>query len=248
MVVKAYKTHRIEAGENLFGILDRYLPKLSEKNVVVITSKIISLYQKRVVKNDGKVTKIELSQKEADLFLPDKYVKYGVKLTITNNTLIASAGIDESNAHGYFVFWPKDPMGEARKIWKYLRSKHSINELGIVISDSHGMILRRGLTGFGLSWCGFEPLRDYIGKPDIFGKIMNVSKSNLVDGLAESAVLEMGEGSEQTPIAVIRDVKFVKFVNRPPLKKEINEMILTPENDIYSSLLTSVKWEKGDQK
>lgn len=245
MIIKAYRTHKIEVGENLLDILDKYLPKLSERDVVVITSKIISLTQKRVVKNDGKVSKLELAQKEADLYLPDKYIKYGVKLTITNNTLIASAGIDESNAHGYFVLWPKNPIKEAEKIWRHLRSKHKINELGIVISDSHGMILRRGLTGFGLSWCGFEPLKDYVGKPDIFGKIMNVSKTNLVDSLASSAVLQMGEGNEQTPLAVVTGAPFIKFLNREPSKLEIEEMTLTPENDIYSALLTSVKWKRG---
>ncbi len=245
MVVKAYKTHKIEAGENLFEILDKYLPKLSERDVVVVTSKIISLSQKRVVKNDGKITKIELAQKEADYFLPDKYIKYGVKLTLTNNTLIASAGIDESNANGYFVLWPKYPMKEAENIWFHLRSKHKINELGVVISDSHGMILRRGLTGFGLSWCGFEPLKNYIGKPDIFGKIMNVSKTNLVDSLAASAVLTMGEGSEQTPLAVVTEAPFIRFVNRVPSKLEMEKMTLTPESDIYSALLTSVKWKRG---
>lgn len=244
MKVKAYKTHKINVGENLLEILDKYLLKLKNKDIVIITSKIISLSQKRVIKNDGKITKMELAQKESDLYLPDELVKYGVKLTITNNTLIASAGIDESNANGYFVLWPKDPMKEAHKIWTYLRSKHKLKELGIVISDSHGMILRRGLTGFGLSWCGFEPLLNYIGKPDIFGKRMNVSKTNLVDGIAAASVLEMGEGSEQTPIAVVSDIRSIKFLNRPPLDEEIKEMTLTPDEDIYSALLTSVPWNK----
>lgn len=247
MNIKAYKTDKIYPGDNLYRILDKFLPELHEKEVVFVTSKIVSLAQKRVIKNDGKITKIELAKKMADYYLPEKYIKYGVRLTITNDTLIASAGIDESNSKGYFVLWPKDVLKEAESMWTYLRKKFNIEHLGVVITDSHGMILRKGLTGFGLAWCGFEPIKDYVGKPDIFGKILNVSKTNLVDGLASSAVLVMGEGSEQTPLAVASDLPFIEFKTSPPSEEEIDEMHITPENDLYSALLTSVKWDRGQK-
>lgn len=245
MNIKPYKTKKILSKENLFKILDDYLPKVSENQVVFVTSKIVSLCQNRVIKKDGKTTKVELSKKYSDYYLPEKHIRYGVRFTITNDTLIASAGIDESNSGDYFVLWPKDPMLEAKSIWNYLKEKFNIKNLGVVITDSHGMILRKGLTGFGLAWCGFEPIKNYVGTPDIFGKILNVSKSNLVDGLAASAVLMMGEGSEQTPLAVASDVDFIKFKQTPPSKEEIDEMHLTVDNDIYSALLTSVPWKKG---
>lgn len=248
MIVNKFKTHKIKVGDNLYKILDKYLPKLEEKDVVVITSKILSITQGSVVKNDGKISKEELVKKEAQFYLPEKYIKHGVHLTITDSALIASAGIDESNANGYFILWPKSPIKEAVRIWTYLRKKFSLNNLGVVITDSHGMILRRGLIGFGIGWCGFEPLRNYIGTPDIFGKLLNVSKSNIVDGLAATAVLEMGEGDEQTPLAVIKDANFIKFVYKSPTKKEIEEINIKINDDIYSALLTSVKWEKGNKK
>lgn len=248
MIIKAYKTEKIYPKKNLFDILDKYLPKLSEKQVVFITSKIISLSQNNVIKNDGKTTKIELAKKYSDYYLPEKYIKYGVRLTIANDTLIASAGIDGSNSAGNFVLWPKNPMKEAEKIWNYLRAKFKVEHLGVVITDSHGMILRKGLTGFGLAWCGFEPIKNYVGTTDIFGKILNVSKTNLVDGLAASAVLLMGEGREQTPLAVASDLEFIKFKQTPPSKEEKDEMHITPETDLYSALLTSVKWKKGGKK
>lgn len=248
MNIKAYKTNKIKAGDDLFKILDKYLPELEEESIVVITSKIISICQGRIVKHTDKITKDELVKKEAGLILPEKYVKYGVRLTITDNNLIASAGIDESNGNGYFILWPENPMGEAIKIWSYLRKKFSVKHLGVVISDSHGIILRKGLIGFGLAWCGFEPLKNYIGKPDIFGKKLMVTKANLLDELAPSAVLVMGEGNEQTPLAIISDVQSIKFVNRPATKEEISEMRIDKDDDIYSALLTSVKWKKGKGK
>lgn len=248
MIVKAYKTEKVIPKADIYYVLDKYLPKLSEKQIVFITSKIISLSQGRVIKNDGKITKLELSKRESDWYLPEKYMRYGVRLTITRDMLIASAGIDESNAGGYFVFWPKDPMKVAIDVWLYLKKKHNIKNLGVVITDSHGVILRKGLTGFGLSWCGFEPIKNYVGTSDIFGKLLNVSKANLVDGLAASAVLIMGEGREQTPLAVASDLEFIKFKQAPPSKEEIEEMHITPKTDIYHALLNSVKWKKGQRR
>lgn len=248
MIVKAYKTHKIRVGDSLFKVLDKYLPKIEEKDVVVITSKIIAICQGRVVKNDGKISRFDLAKKEAQYYLPEKYITYGVHPTITNNVLIASAGIDESNGGGDWVLWPRDPMREAKKTWEYLKRKHKVKKLGVLVTDSKLTPLRRGITGFGIAWCGFEPLKDYIGTPDIFGHNLKVTKTNLVDSLAASAVTVTGEGNEQTPLAVIQDVPSVKFVNRPPTKEEINEMTIPLKDDIYSALLTSVKWKKGEGK
>jgi F420-0:gamma-glutamyl ligase len=69
-----------------------------------------------------------------------------------------------------------------------------------------------------------------------------MSQTNIVDSLAAAAVYKMGEGAEQTPIAVIEDVGDVKFLEKDftktdPLKIDVNE-------DIYSPVIKSVKWKK----
>ena len=248
MNVTTYKTKKVEASDNLFEILDEYLPKLQEKDVVLITSKIIAITQGRVVKNDGKITKLDLIKKEADLYLPEEYVNYGVYLTIKNNMFVASAGIDESNGNGYFILWPENLEKTTNEIWEYLRKKHNIKELGVVVTDSRIAPLRRGVTGVGLSWCGFLPLRNYIGKPDIYGDNLHVTKTNIVDGLAASAVLNTGEGSEQTPLAVANDISNIEFVNRVPTKEEINEMSISPNDDVYGKIISSVEWIKGKSR
>ena len=245
MKIIVFKTKKVKVGDNLHKILDNSLPKLKEKDVVVITSKIISICQNRVVKNDGKTDKFDLTKKEAEFYLPKEYVNYGVYLTIKNNILIASGGIDESNGNGYFVLWPRDLRATTNEIWNYLRKKYKINNLGVIVTDSKLTPLRKGVTGVGLSWCGFIPLRDYIGKPDIFGKNLKVTKTNIVDGLSASAVVIMGEGSEQTPLAVISEILNIEFVSRTPNKEEINDMGISPKDDVFSALLSSVKWIKG---
>ena len=62
---------------------------------------------------------------------------------------------------------------------------------------------------------------------------------------APNAILEMGEGNEQTPLSIIQEVPFIKFKDSPPSKEEISEMRISLDDDIYSALLKSVKWEKG---
>ena len=245
MKVTAIKTKKIVVGDNLFKVLDDYLPKLKDGDIVAIASKIISICQGDVVKNDGKVSKFELIKKEADFYLPEEYVNYGIYLTIKNNMFVASAGVDESNAGGYFILWPKNLQTTTNGVWKHLREKNEIKRLGIVVTDGRITPLRKGVTGIGLSWCGFEPLKDYIGKPDIFGHNLRVTKSNLVDGLAATAVAVTGEGDEQTPLAIISEVPNIKFVDRIPTKDELAEMTIDIKDDVYAGLIRSVKWTAG---
>ena len=80
---------------------------------------------------------------------------------------------------------------------------------------------------------------------DIFGKNLEVTQTNLVDALTASAVVVMGEGSEQTPLAVISETSNVEFVDKNPTDREIKELMLTLDEDVYSAPLSQVKWIKG---
>ena len=54
------------------------------------------------------INKEDLVITESKLYLPATLSKYGHHFTITNNTLIPTAGIDESNGEGYYILWPRD--------------------------------------------------------------------------------------------------------------------------------------------
>ena len=245
MKATAIKTKKVEVGDKLFDILDQSLPKLKEKDVVALASKIVAITQGRVLKNDGKIDKTELIKKESDYFLPEKYTTFGVHLTIKNNIIIASAGIDESNGHGYYILWPENLEQTTNEIWKYLRAKLKVKQLGVVITDSKLAPMRRGVTAIGLSWCGFEPIRNYVGKPDIYGRPLRVETLNIVDCIAAAAVLEMGEAYEQTPLGIVSDIGQIEFLDRTPTKQEIKDMKIELGEDVFTGLLTSVEWKKG---
>lgn len=249
METRAYQTPKVVVGDDLFTILDQNLPKLSEKSIVAVTSKIVSICEGRVVKNDGKIDKKALIRREAEYFIEDELTKrYGITLTVKNDVLIASAGIDESNGNGYFILWPKDVMRSATDIWHHVRKRDQVKQLGVIITDSRTVPMRWGTLGVGIGWCGFEPLKDYIESEDLFGRKLKVTKSSVIDGLAASAVLVMGEGNEQTPLALISDVPMVHFTNHAPTKKEIAALHIILKDDLYAPLTDTPKWQKGTAK
>jgi putative folate metabolism gamma-glutamate ligase len=241
MQVKAIQTHRIEPGESLESTLDRYLLSLSEGTILVITSKIISICQGHILPKTS-ISKDALIQQEADAIAQTKENPYGLYLTLKENILIPSAGIDESNGDNVYILYPKNVQHTAVALWDYVRKKHSIEHLGVIITDSHTTPLRRGVTGIALGWCGFEPLYSYIGKPDIYGEPLHVTQINLLDALATSAVLVMGEGNEQTPLAVVTDAPKISFLTRPPTPEEEQSILIPMEDDLYAPLLMGTTW------
>lgn len=246
MKITAIKTHKITVHDtDLLQILDRYLPEVSEGSIVAVTSKVVALCEGRVVKTD-QTDKESLIKKEAEYYLPRASSKYGVSLTITGGQLIATAGIDESNADGYFVLWPEDAQKSANSIRKYLQEKFQIKQLGVIITDSKTTPLRWGVTGTAIAYSGFQPLHDLIGTPDLFGRELKMTKVNIVDGLAGAAVLVMGEGTEQTPLAIIEEVGFVQFVSENPSQIELKSLRIELEDDIYQPILSTADWQKGE--
>lgn len=248
MIVKAFKTHKISSQESLFTILDKYLPELQENTVVAVASKIVAICEGRVVKVESKEQKDTLAMEEAEYYLPREFNQYGFMITINNNIMVASAGIDESNGNGNYVLWPKDPQKSVNEIREYLADKFKVKNVGVILTDSKLTPLRWGVTGVAISHSGFEALNSYVGKPDIFGREMQAEKSNVADSLATSAVSEMGEGDEQRPLAVITDVSFVHFQDRNPTEQELKDLKIELDDDVYASLLNSVRWQKGKRE
>lgn len=244
MNIQPIKTHKItSADSDLTVILDKYITHLSENSVVAITSKIVAICEGNAVRIDSS-DKDRLVKQEADLFLPKEENRYNLYLTIKNSILAVSAGIDESNTDGNYVLWPTDPQMSANKVREHLTKKFGIKNLGVIITDSKTTPLRWGVTVLSIAHSGFEALNDMIGTPDIFGRKLKMTKIAVADGLAEAAGLVMGEGSEQTPIAIVTDVPFVKFCDYNPTAAELDALRIEIEDDVYAPLLKSVNWKK----
>lgn len=247
MIVKAYKTHKIRPREDLFKILDKYLPKLEEKSIVAISSKIVALCEGRIIKV-GSVDKNELIASESQFYLPKETNPYNVTLTINRNILAAGAGVDESNGNGNYILWPKDIQESVNSIREYLCRKFRIKYLGVILTDSKTTPMRWGVTGIALSYSGFLGFESLIGSKDLFGRKLEYTTLNIVDDLASAAVLLMGESDEQKPIAVITGIPMIKFQDRNPKQKELDKWKITKEEDLYGEFLKNAPWKRGRQK
>lgn len=245
MIVSPLKTPALRAGEQtLTTLFDTYLTQWEEHQILVVTSKIVSLCEGHVVPVD-QTSKDALVEEEADWYLPAAINPHGFHISIKNHTLIASAGIDESNGDGNYILWPKDPQASANQIREYLCQRFGCREVGVIITDSHVMPLRWGTVGTVIAHSGFSALNSYIGTPDLFGRKLKVTQSNVAEGLAAAAVVCMGEGNESTPVAVIADVPFVHFQDRNPTKDELDKLAISREEDIFAPLLNQPEWVKG---
>ena len=101
---------------DLFSEISKAVKKIPEQSILVITSKVVSIWQGRCIPSSLVADKDSLIISEADKYLPRENVPgKWVMHTIKNNLFIPSSGIDESNANGHFILWPEKPYETAEK-------------------------------------------------------------------------------------------------------------------------------------
>ncbi|MCL4392388.1 coenzyme F420-0:L-glutamate ligase [Patescibacteria group bacterium] len=239
MIVKSIQTRIFREGEPLLPFINRYIKKLNDKSILVVTSKIVSLSEGNVREIKNSRTRENLIKAESEFAMRTKYTW----LTVKDGMVMSSAGVDESNANGKIVLLPRDSFKTAGMLRLDLMKRHRIKNLGIIITDSRLLPLRAGVVGVALGWSGFSGVRDYRGKPDIFGRILRLSRTDLADSLATAAVAVMGEGAEQQPLALITGapVEFRKNTDR-------NELSIDIKEDIYQPLFEKIKKLKLPKK
>ena len=96
MQIKAIKTKIFRENEELIPFIFKYIKKLPERSILAVTSKIVALFEGRTVEFKSEKQKVALIKKESDFAVKTRYVW----LTIKDDMVMASAGIDESNAKG----------------------------------------------------------------------------------------------------------------------------------------------------
>ena len=228
--LKAIATKIYHLGDDFESFLiENTKAHLKEREILAITSKIVSLSENRIIPKTN-IDKKELIRKEADHYLGE--IGYGCHLTIKQGLLIPSSGVDESNAEGdYYILYPENPFLSAKKIHSLIKKKLGLKKFGILLTDSHTKPLRRGVLGAALAYYGFKGVESKIGTKDLFGKKLKITQINIADALAVSATHVMGEGSEGCPLAVIKTkVDFTELPNN-------SELQIPLEEDLYRPLL-----------
>ncbi len=224
--------------DDIRDIFEHSFPKLLERDIVVITSKIIAIAQGRCVPFDEVDEEAQLIHNEADAILSTMiYQGKPLTLTLKDHVLIPSAGIDRSNGNNYFILWPHQPQKEARELCTFLKQQHQLKQLAVIITDSRPLPMRKGTLGISIGFYGLEPYRSYFGQSDVFGQPLQMTRANIVDALAAIAVMGMGEGAEQTPIVILRDPIGVEFTDRETYHK----LFMPADEDIYRPLIDCVQ-------
>ncbi|MEM1728209.1 MAG: coenzyme F420-0:L-glutamate ligase [Candidatus Jordarchaeales archaeon] len=256
MILKGIKTKVVEVGDDLVEvILDgirRARIKLRDHDILVITSKVVSVSEGRIVS----LKEVKPSEKAVKLSeqcgLPPEFVEvvlkeadevygcvYGALLTLRKGVLQANAGVDRSNAPpGYVILPPKDPTESARKIRKKVIEKTG-KKVAVLIVDSRVQPLRLGNTGIALGVAGFEPVIDERGKSDIYGERLKITRRAIADCIAAAAEIIMGERNEKTPVVLVRNAPVV-FTER--LVDDL-EMTIPIEECMYMGVF--MKFVKG---
>ena len=218
----------IQAGDSLATIISDALQAanitLQDDDVLVVTSKIVSKAEGRLVDldtvtpGDEAVLIAEETYKDpciVELVLQESVgisrKKAGVLITKHRLGFVsANSGIDQSNVDGSdnnVLLLPLDPDVSAESIHTRIYELSGV-KVGIVISDSHGRPFRMGNVGVAIGVAGMPALLDLRGNSDLFGRELRVSTQGYGDLIASAAHLICGEGDEGLPVVLVRGLKF----------------------------------------
>ena len=201
----------VSPGDDVAGLILKALaasgPTLIDGDVVVVTHKIVSKAEGRIVDlaDDGPDAHRHLVEQEAVAVLRRRGA---LAITQTRHGFIcANAGVDRSNAGpARAILLPVDPDASAHRIRVRLE-RSTGTRVAVVVTDTFGRPWRRGLTDVAIGVSGMEALVDLRGTSDTFGRTLDVTEVAIVDEVAGAADLVMGK-ARGVPAAVVRGLEF----------------------------------------
>ncbi|MCR4286144.1 MAG: coenzyme F420-0:L-glutamate ligase [Candidatus Kaiserbacteria bacterium] len=220
--------------DDLFQVLRESIQDIQDGDVVLITSKVVSIHEGRCVPIENTEKQLLIRNESELLYQPDPTRR---PLSVVHHALISSAGIDESNGDGYYTLLPEDPFASAQRIHTYLKDAFNLKEFGVIITDSHSVPFRYGALSIAIGCHGFEPIMSHTGREDLFGRVMVYSKTNIPDAIAGGATLVSGECDEAYPIVIARGIPNLIFTERDARE----DFFVSYEDDIFAPLFTQFK-------
>ena len=211
-------------------------------DVLVISSKFISISQGRVLKIDGSKVCEEAKQISKKFNSNEKFIEIvfresdeilggvsGFVMSSTDGILAPNAGIDKSNSIGTeIILYPIEPYKFAEELKRKIFLEFNLH-VGVIIVDSRLMPARIGTTGVAIACAGLEPTKDLRGENDLDGNPLKVTFQATADNLASIANHKMGEGDDLKPITIIRNSD-CKLTDRKIMPKE---MVISYEQCVY---------------
>jgi coenzyme F420-0:L-glutamate ligase/coenzyme F420-1:gamma-L-glutamate ligase len=174
------------------------LPGLADGDVVVVTSKIVSKAEGRVLRADDREAAIDAETVRVVARRgPARIVE------TRHGFVMAAAGVDASNTPaGTVLLLPEDPDASARRLRDGLREARGV-EVGGVVTDSFGRPWREGQTDVAIGAAGVRVLEDLRGGVDTHGNPLGVTVPAVGGELAAAGELVKGKTGGM-PVAVVR--------------------------------------------
>jgi coenzyme F420-0:L-glutamate ligase/coenzyme F420-1:gamma-L-glutamate ligase len=192
--------------DDLGGLIAAAAPELRDDDVVVVTSKIVSKAEGRLVSMDR------------DAAIASETVRVVAERGTTrivetpHGLVLAAAGVDVSNVPGGVVaLLPKDPDASAAAIRDRLRDLLQV-EVGVVVTDTMGRPWRNGLVDVAIGAAGVTALDDHRGRNDKFGHTLEMTVTAVIDEIAAAAELVKGK-LDGVPVAVVRGLRISSDVD-----------------------------------
>jgi coenzyme F420-0:L-glutamate ligase/coenzyme F420-1:gamma-L-glutamate ligase len=229
---------RIQAGDDLADLLHAHLESviwpdgsssLTDGDVVVVTSKIVSKSEDRIVQASSRDEAID---REAVRVVATKTTPKGTtKIVQTKHGLVmAAAGVDASNVdEGTIALLPVDPDSSARAMTLALRASLGV-QVAVVITDTMGRPWRMGVTDVAIGSAGLQVLDDYTGRTDSYGRTLEMTIIAIADEIAAAADLVKGKVTN-APVAVVRGM--AEFVTAD-LESGSAALIRPLDEDLFS--------------
>lgn len=203
------------------------LPRLLDGDVLLVTSKIVSKAEGRVV---------EAADREAAIDQETVRVvaRRGTLRIVQNRQglVMAAAGVDASNTPaGTVLLLPEDPDASARALRAGLRAALGV-EVGVVVSDTFGRPWRTGLTDVAIGAAGVRVLDDLRGGTDAYGNPLSATVVATADELAAAGDLVKGKAAG-LPVAVVRGLPHVVMAEEAGDGDGARAMVRVPEGDMF---------------
>ena len=145
-----------------------------------------------------------------------------------------NAGVDKSNVGGRLTYTrlPVNADFSASQLRVKLEAL-SRKKLAVIVGDTYSRPQRVGQVEFAIGISGIEPIVDYRGQEDLFGYALRYKYVGFADEVAAAAELVMGQGTERTPVAVVRGLTRVRRSSESSLSKKL---LLRKHIDLFSRI------------
>ncbi len=196
----------VRPGDDLAALIAEHTA-LQDGDVLVVTSKIVSKAEDRLVRieSDDPAVREAARQSAIDAETVRVVARRGdLRIVQTRHGLVlAAAGVDASNvSRTELALLPLDPDASADRLREGLRARLGV-EVGVIISDTMGRAWRAGLTDAAIGVSGLTAVTDPRGRTDAYGNRLEVTRVAVADELAAAADLVKGKLGG-VPAAIVR--------------------------------------------